>query len=84
MMRFTKLLIALLILTITGCKTLPQKKSYTLPPFPKREELPHASSVKDLAEIITKQDALIAEWESWGNNVKEMLENDGASDSSAD
>lgn len=84
MMKYMKLLTVLLMLIITSCKTIPQKKTYTLAPFPKRKELPKASSVQDMAVIIEMQNSLIAEWELWGKDVKEMLENDGASDSSAD
>ena len=73
MTRFMKLLTVLLMLTITSCKTIP-----------KRKELPKASSVQDMAVIIEMQNSLIAEWELWGKDVKEMLENDGASNSGAD
>jgi hypothetical protein len=37
-----------------------------------------------MAVIIEMQNSLIAEWELWGKDVKEMLENDGASNSGAD
>ena len=49
MTKFMKLLTVLLMLTIASCKTIPQKKTYTLAPFPKRKELPKASSVQDMA-----------------------------------
>lgn len=84
MKRFMKLLTVLLTLITISCKTIPQKKNYTLAPFPKRKELPKASSVQDMAVIIEMQNSLIAEWELWGKDVKEMLENDGASNSGAD
>ena len=84
MKRFMKLLTVLLMLITVSCKTIPQKKNYTLAPFPKRKELPKASSVQDMAVIIEMQNSLIAEWELWGKDVKEMLENDGANISDAD
>ena len=84
MKRFMKLLTVLLMLITVSCKTIPQKKNYTLAPFPKRKELPKASSVQDMAVIIEMQNSLIAEWELWGKDVKEMLENDGANKSGAD
>ena len=84
MKRFMKLLTVLLMLITVSCKTIPQKKNYTLAPFPKRKELPKASSVQDMAVIIEMQNSLIAEWELWGKDVREMLENDGTSNSGAD
>lgn len=73
MKKFMKLLILMLLLTTAGCKTVPEEKSYTLPPMPKREELPEAHSVKDMAEIITIQKALIESWESWGKTVQGIV-----------
>ena len=81
MRKFSTLLITLWLLTILSCKTVPEQKKLTLPPMPQREELPQASSVKDMAEIIVKQEALIESWESWGRNVKELIDGNGPADS---
>jgi len=84
MRKFLKLLTVLLMLIITGCKTIPEQKKITLPPMPEREVLKPASSVKDMAEIIVKHEALIESWESWGRNVKELIDGNGPADNSAD
>ena len=74
MKKFLKLSIMLWLLIILSCKTLPEEKKIILPPMPEREELPQVSSVKDMAEIIIKQEALIESWEAWGLNVKSLVE----------
>lgn len=74
MKKFLKLSIMLWLLIILSCKTLPEEKKIILPPMPEREELPQVSSVKDMAEIIIKQEALIESWEAWGLNVKGLVE----------
>lgn len=77
MKRFLRLSIVLWLLIILSCKTVPEQKKITLPPMPEREELKPVSSVKDMAEIIIKQEALIESWESWGKNVKELIDGNG-------
>lgn len=74
MKKFLKLSIMLWLLIILSCKTLPEENKIILPPMPEREELPQVSSVKDMAEIIIKQEALIESWEAWGLNVKGLVE----------
>lgn len=74
MKKYLKLSIMLWLLIILSCKTLPEENKIILPPMPEREELPQVSSVKDMAEIIIKQEALIESWEAWGQNVKGLVE----------
>ena len=56
-------------------------QTVTLPPMPEREELPEVTSIKDMAVIISKQEALIESWESWGKNVKGIVEGENPDDS---
>ena len=81
MKKYLKLLIMLWPLIILSCKSVPEEKKITLPPMPEREELPTVSSVKDMADIIIKQEALIESWEAWGQNVKGLIEGVNPDDS---
>lgn len=81
MKKYLKLLIMLWPLIILSCKSVPEEKKITLPPMPEREELPTVSSVKDMADIIIKQEALIESWEAWGQNVKGLIEGENPDDS---
>jgi len=81
MKKYLKLLTILLPLIILSCKTVPEEKKITLPPMPEREELPEVTSIKDMAVIISKQEALIESWESWGKNVKGIVEGENPDDS---
>ena len=81
MKKYLKLLIMLWLLIILSCKSVPEEKKITLPPMPEREELPTVSSVKDMADIIIKQEALIESWEAWGQNVKGLIEGANPDDS---
>ena len=74
MKKYLRLLIILLPLTILSCKTIPEEKKITLPPMPEREKLPEVTSIKDMADIIVKQEALIQSWEAWGLNVQGIIE----------
>ena len=74
MKKYLKLLIMLWPLIILSCKSVPEERKITLPPMPEREELPTVSSIKDMAEIIVKQEALIESWEAWAQNVKGLIE----------
>ena len=74
MKRYLRLLIVLWPLTILSCKTIPEEKKITLPPMPVREKLPEVTSIKDMADIIVKQEALIQSWEAWGMNVQGIIE----------
>lgn len=81
MKKYLKLLIMLWPLIILSCKSVPEEKKITLPPMPEREELPTVSSIKDMADIIVKQEALIESWEVWGQNVKGLIEGENPDDS---
>ena len=77
MKKYLKLLIVLLLILIPGCKSIPEKKEFTLPPMPEHVEFKPVSSVKEMGEVIIKQDAIIKSWEAWGKNVKELLDENG-------
>ena len=77
MKKFLILLTVLLLGITLSCKTIPEKQKITLPPMPVREEFKSVSSVQDMAEVIVKQDALIASWEAWGKNVEGIINGDG-------
>ena len=81
MKKYLKLLIMLWPLIILSCKSVPEERKITLPPMPEREELPTVSSIKDMAEIIVKQEALIESWEAWAQNVKGLIEEENPNDS---
>ena len=74
MKKYLRLLIILLPLTILSCKTIPEENKITLPPMPEREKLPEVTSIKDMADIIVKQEALIQSWEAWGRDVQGIIE----------
>ena len=84
MKKFIILLTVLLLSITISCKTIPEKQKITLPPMPVREEFQPVSSVKDMAEIIVKQNALIASWEAWGKNVEGLINGNGPDDSHKD
>ena len=79
MKKYLKLLIALLLLLIPGCKSIPEKREITLPPMPEHVEFEPVSSVKEMGEVIIKQDAIIKSWEAWGKNVQWIISNESDS-----
>ena len=79
MKKFSTLLILLLLLIIPGCKTLPEENKITLPPMPEHVEFEPVSSVKEMGEVIIKQDAIIKSWEAWGKNVQGIISNESDS-----
>ena len=79
MKKYLKLLIALLLLIIPGCKSIPEKREITLPPMPEHVEFEPVASVKDMGEVIIKQDAIIKSWEAWGKNVQGIISNESDS-----
>ena len=79
MRKYLRLLIALLLLLIPGCKSIPEKKEFTLPPMPEHVEFAPVSSVKEMGEVIIKQDAIIKSWEAWGKNVQGIIGNESDS-----
>ncbi len=76
MRKYLRLLIALLLLLIPGCKSIPEKKEFTLPPMPEHVEFQPVSSVKEMGEVIIQQDAIIKSWEAWGRNVQGIISNE--------
>jgi len=79
MRKYLRLLIALLLLLIPGCKSIPEKKEFTLPPMPEHVEFKPVASVKDMAKVIAKQDEIIKLWEAWGRNVQGIISNESDS-----
>ena len=79
MRKYLRLLIALLLLLIPGCKSIPEKKEFTLPPMPEHVEFQPVASVKEMGEVIIKQDAIIKSWEAWGRNVQGIISNESDS-----
>ena len=79
MRKYLRLLIALLLLLIPGCKSIPEKKEFTLPPMPEHVEFQPVASVKEMGEVIIKQDAIIKSWEAWGRDVQGIISNESDS-----
>lgn len=79
MRKYLRLLIALLLLLIPGCKSIPEKKEFTLPPMPEHVEFEPVASVKEMAKVIVKQDEIIKSWEAWGENVQGIISNESDS-----
>ena len=79
MKKYLKLLIMLWPLIILSCKSVPEEKKITLPPMPEHVEFEPVSSVKEMGEVIIKQDAIIKSWEAWGKNVQGIISNESDS-----
>ena len=61
---------------MTSCVTKP-KSDYeiVLPPKPIHPEMnENPKSVKDLGELVDAYDALVKEWELWGDKVTKIIE----------
>ncbi len=84
MKKFLILLIVLLLGITLSCKTIPEKQKITLPPMPEHVDFEPVSSVKEMGEVIVKQDAIIKSWEAWGKNVEGIINGDGPDGSDAD
>lgn len=62
------------MLTMTACRTTKQEDSkIVLPPKPQRQELPPVESVKDMANTIVYYEALVQQWELWGDTVEGLV-----------
>ena len=79
MKKFLILLIVLLLGITLSCKTIPEKQKITLPPMPEHVEFEPVASVKEMGEVIIKQDAIIKSWEAWGKNVQGIISNESDS-----
>ena len=79
MKKFLILLIVLLLGITLSCKTIPEKQKFTLPPMPEHVEFEPVASVKEMGEVIIKQDAIIKSWEAWGKNVQGIISNESDS-----
>lgn len=81
MKKYLILLTVLLLLSVQGCRTTPEKEKIILLPPPEHVEFEPVASVQDMAEVIVKQDAIIKTWEAWGEYVMGVIEDDGATGS---
>ena len=45
-----------------------------LPPKPRREKQAAPENIKDYAQLILYYDALVQEWELWGNTVEKIVQ----------
>ena len=79
MKKFLILLTVLLLGITLSCKTIPEKQKITLPPMPEHVEFEPVASVKEMGEVIVKQDAIIKSWEAWGKNVQGIISNESDS-----
>ena len=79
MKKFLILLTVLLLGITLSCKTIPEKQKITLPPMPEHVEFEPVASVKEMGEVIIKQDAIIKSWEAWGKNVQGIISNESDS-----
>lgn len=69
-----KLLLVLLPITITGCRTTKVQYIVVLPPKPQREEVKAPQTVKECGEVINYYNSLVKLWEAWGEDVSEQIE----------
>lgn len=79
MHRLTKILIILLpvlLLTITNCKSVPKTDSVELPPMPQRQHQDAPVTIRDYALLIVYYDNLVKEWELWGQTVTNQVNNE--------
>ena len=52
--------------------------------MPEHVEFAPVASVKEMGEVIVKQDAIIKSWEAWGKNVEGIINGDGPDGSNSD
>lgn len=74
MKKLMKLLLILLTLTITGCKTTKEVEKIELPPKPQREILESPKDLKGIAELLNYYEHLVQQWEAWSKSVDAILE----------
>lgn len=48
-------------------------KTVILPPFPQRQKLETPETLKDYAYVILYYEALVQEWEAWGQTVTDII-----------
>jgi hypothetical protein len=74
MKKFMKLLLVLLPIITTGCRTTRVQYVVILPPKPQREEVKAPQTVKECGEVINYYNSLVKLWEAWGDKVSEEIE----------
>ena len=72
MKNFVRLLIVLLTLITTACASKPAA-AIVLPPKPERREMPRVETLADIALTINYYEALVEEWEAWGDTVTRII-----------
>jgi hypothetical protein len=73
MKKYIALLMILLPLIITGCKTTKIEREIELPPKPQRQELKSPESLSDLADILNYYEHLVQDWENWADRAEKLI-----------
>ena len=69
------MLMLLLALTMTSCRSKPKSdKQKVLPPQPQRQELAPIETTADLVEALNYYEHLVQEWEAWGEYAQTVIE----------
>ena len=76
MKKFIILLLILLPITITSCRTTKIENEIVLKPHPQRQELLIPKNTKECAQVILYYHSIIKQWEAWGDYVEGVLKND--------
>ena len=89
MKKYLILLILCCALLSLSCKSTPVKEEpesgispaleLALQQMPEKTEYQPVKSVQEMAQTITKQHAVIKEWEAWGESMQEILRNESDS-----
>lgn len=59
---------------IAGCKTVPGPTSnIVLPPKPQRQVIAAPTMIDDYVRIIAYYEALVEQWEAWGQAVEKIV-----------
>ena len=73
MKKYTILLMILLPLITTGCKTTKVENEIELPPKPERVEQKEPESLSDLADLLNYYEHLVEQWENWGDRAEKLI-----------
>lgn len=79
MKKLLMLLILLLSLIITGCKTTEIEK-LSFPPKPQRQELRKPENIREMVAVIVYYEFLVEEWECWAETVEHIAGVDDGSE----
>lgn len=64
----------LLLITITGCRSLPKNNEVVLPPKPERYTQKIPKTTADYALLVLYYETLVQEWEQWAKTVETIYE----------